>query len=89
MSFDTHNGVNIQDQGLFSTPTFRVHLNAGMSRRVVDWIESTYPVTQVFWESIGDYGTLTVTGMNFIQKEKFLARLDDIYPFEVEDNVTQ
>jgi hypothetical protein len=77
---------NIKDQGILSTPTFKVHLNAGMSKRIVDYIESTYPVTQVFWESVGDYGTLTVTGMNFIQKEKFLARLSDMYPYEVENN---
>jgi hypothetical protein len=24
--------------------------------------------------------------MNFIQKEKFLARLSDMYPYEVENN---
>lgn len=61
-----------------------IHLNAGTSKRVIDFVEQNYPKTQIGWESLGDYTTLVIQNMSNEEIDAFKTRLFQIYPIEIE-----
>lgn len=60
-----------------------INLNAGASKRVVDFIEKNYPATQVKYEAIGDHALITAYNLKQDEKEKLLIEIKNIYPIEV------
>lgn len=60
-----------------------INLNAGASKRVVDFIEKNYPSTQVKYEAIGDHALITAYNLEQGDKDKLLLQIKNIYPIEV------
>jgi len=63
-----------------------LHLNAGMSDRVLQFIEANYPKTVKFSEPTGNYGTLIIDGLSNSEIEDFMRQLSNIYPIERVDS---
>lgn len=67
--------------------TTTIHLNAGMSKRIVDFVEKTYPKTVIYWESIGDYSALVIdSSVSDKDKRDIINQIQSMYPLEIEDS---
>lgn len=61
----------------------RIHLNAGISQRVIQWLEANYPRTDVNWIAFGDYSYIETT-LQGEELKAFQFKLLNRYPIETE-----
>jgi hypothetical protein len=80
---------NISSGSDHKIPSLTLHLNAGVSSRIVDFVNAQKNTSiQLNRDAFGDYANITLKNLNQNQIDTFVNKLKNVWPLEFDYNFT-